>query len=114
MNHRAGRAHAAALLILVVVLGACSGSTGQRVDPLTKRLADMCGLDPQALSYWGRGAPGFGGPPPYIWQTADFRHSVTLALPGLGASEANQLFVSCDDSHSQQPIQVDQGELPKR
>jgi hypothetical protein len=107
----AWRSAAVAPLAGVLLLGACGGGSVHKVDPLTNRLAGMCGLDPQTLSYWGHGAPGFAGPPPYIWQTADAKHSVELAFP-VGLSDDPRMFVSCDNDNARRPVTVNKRELP--
>lgn len=97
--------------VAVLLLGACGGGGGQKVDPLTKRLASMCGLDAQTLSYWGRGSFGFAGPPSYIWQTAGTKHSVKLAFPA-GVSDDSRMFVSCDNGKTRRLVEVNKRELP--
>lgn len=102
----------ASLVTAAFLLGGC-GDNGRPVDPLTQRLADICGLDPHDLSYASRGASGYGGPPPYVWQTTDARHSVQLAFPsGVRPSSSTTMFVSCDNDGRQQPLEVMPGELP--
>ena len=113
MSRRAA-ATAGGVLLLLTFLGACGHADGQTADPLTRRLASICGFPPGDLSYWGRGSPNFGGRPlPYIWQTADFRHSVSLASATFGGAATSRMYVSCDNNPSRRPITVPEGDLPR-
>jgi hypothetical protein len=108
---RVGWCTSLAAVALAGLVGGCDRH-GHAVDPLTNRLADMCGIDPQTLSYWGRGAGGFGGPGPYVWQTADFTQSVELASRA-GVSSDRRMFVTCSGSHVVRRIKIDERELPR-